>query len=55
MLKKKAQSILEYVIVLTAIIAGVILVASQFLQPRVQSSLDHVSSEMEQAVRRINY
>lgn len=55
MLKSKGQSTLEYVLVLTAIIAGIIFAASRFIQPRVQSSLDHVTQEMDDQVGRIRF
>lgn len=54
MLKKRGQSTLEYVLVLTAIIAAVIFAASQFLRPKVQSSLEHVSDQMESQVNKID-
>ncbi len=53
--KRKGQSVLEYVIVLTAIIAVVITFASVFLRAKVQSSLEHVANEMETGVNKINY
>lgn len=53
--RNRGQSTLEYVIVLTAIIAGIIFAATQFLQPKVQNSLDHVSTEMENQVKDIKF
>jgi uncharacterized protein (UPF0333 family) len=55
MFKKKGQSTLEYVIVLTAIIAVVLTFAAVFLRQRVQGSLEHVANQMEQKVNEINY
>ena len=55
MMGKKGQSTLEYVIVLTAIIAVVLVFAGSFLRTRVQSSLQHVSNQMENEVKHINY
>jgi len=52
---KKAQSTLEYVLVLTAVIAAIIFAVGQFLKPRVQTGLDHVTSEMQEAVERIDF
>jgi len=52
---KRGQSTLEYVIVLTAIIAVVIAFASTFLKQRVQSSLEHVATQMDDQVGRIQY
>lgn len=54
-MRKKGQSTLEYVIILTAIIAGVLIAAKSFVQPKVSSSLEHVSTQMETAVRNINF
>jgi len=54
MLKQKAQSTLEYVLVITAIIAAVIIAAGTFVRPRVQSSLNHVTNQMQTAVEKIN-
>lgn len=55
MLKKKGQSTLEYILVFTAIIAGIIFAASKFIQPRVTGSLDHVSGEMKRQVEKIRF
>ncbi len=55
MLSRKGQSTLEYVIVLTAIIAVVIVVAGLGLKNTTQNSLNHVSEQMEIQVQKINY
>lgn len=55
MLRKKGQSTLEYVVVLTAIIAVVLAFAAGFLRTRVKGSLEHVSTEMEEQVRKIDF
>lgn len=55
MLGKKGQSTLEYVIVLTAIIAVVIAFAGIFLRGKVQNSLEHVSQQMENQAQKISY
>lgn len=55
MLKKRGQSTLEYVLIITAIIAAVIVAATTFIKPRVESSLDHVTDEMQQGVDRIDF
>ncbi|MFZ2604036.1 MAG: hypothetical protein WBI28_03000 [Candidatus Omnitrophota bacterium] len=52
---KKGQSTLEYVIIITAIVAGIIFAATTFLKPRVQNALDHATSEMESGVEKINF
>ena len=54
MFKKKGQSTLEYVIILTAIIAAIVFAAATFLKPRVESSLDHVSDQMQQGVQQLD-
>jgi len=53
MFKNKGQSTLEYVIVLTAIIAVVLVFAGGLLRANVRTSLQHVGSEMQQSVQRI--
>jgi len=55
MRKRKAQSTLEYVIILTAIVAGIIVAATQFIQPRVQGSLDSITQKMETEVQNIQF
>lgn len=51
--KRTGQSTLEYVLVLTAIIAVVVVFASGFLRTRVQSSLEHVANQMESQVNKV--
>lgn len=51
---RRGQSTLEYVIILTAIIAAVI-IAAKFLQNKVQSSSEHVATEMEAGVNKIDF
>ncbi|MFA6217551.1 MAG: hypothetical protein WDL87_07905 [Candidatus Omnitrophota bacterium] len=53
--KKKGQSTLEYVLILTAVIAGIIFATTQFIQPRVQSSVNHVTNQMNAMVSRISF
>ncbi len=53
--KKKGQSTLEYVLVLTAIIAAIIYAAVQFVKPRVESSMDHVTNQMAAEVNLIHF
>jgi len=54
MFKRKGQSTLEYVIILTAIIAAIVYAAVTFLKPRVQQSLDNVTSEMQVGVQQLD-
>lgn len=51
----KGQSTLEYVIILTVIIAAIIYGATQFLKPKVEDSMSHVSNEMGKGVERISF
>lgn len=52
---KKGQSTLEYVIIITAIVAGIIFAATKYLKPRVQNAMDHATDEMESGVERIKF
>ncbi len=54
MLRRKGQSTLEYVLILTAIIAAVIVVSGK-LGKNVESSLEHVGSEMENQANKISF
>jgi len=54
MSKRKGQSTLEYVIILTAIIAAIVFAAATFLKPRVESSMGHVTNQMELGVQQLN-
>ena len=54
LLHKKGQSTLEYVIVLTAIIAAIIL-AVPAIKQKVQNAFEHAADEMEEAVEEIDY
>lgn len=49
----KAQSTLEYVIILTAIIAVIVVVAGGVLRTRTQSSMTHVADKMLEQVQKI--
>lgn len=51
----KGQSILEYVIVLTAIIAAILIFATGVLKPKLHDSLEGVAEEMETQVGRIHW
>ncbi|MCX5709646.1 MAG: class III signal peptide-containing protein [Candidatus Omnitrophica bacterium] len=53
MFKRKGQSTLEYVIILTAIVAAVI-IASRLVGTKVQSSLEGVSTKMDTKVQNMN-
>lgn len=55
MRKRKAQSTLEYVIVLTAIVAAIILAATKFIQPRVENSLDTITQKMTDQIGKVSF
>lgn len=52
---RKAQSTLEYIIILTAIVAAVLFAANSFIKPRITNILDHTSGQAETAVQHINF
>jgi Flp pilus assembly pilin Flp len=52
---KKGQSTLEYVIVLAAIIAAIIVFATGTFKNRLSNSLDDVSNQMQNVIGRIRY
>jgi Flp pilus assembly pilin Flp len=54
-LNKRAQSTLEYVIVLTAIIAVVLFFAGGILKTNVRTSLEQVGNQMQNQVNRITF
>lgn len=53
-MNKKGQSVLEYVIILTAVIAAIILFAGR-LGPKVGDSLDHAADQMQSEVNKISF
>ena len=54
LLNRRGQSTLEYVVILTAIIAAVILAVPKIKQA-VQGSFEHAADEMETQVKKIDY
>jgi len=54
MQRRKGQSTLEYVLVLTAIIAVIVVFAAGFLRQRVTGTLEHVSNQMEKQANKID-
>ncbi len=54
LLNRRGQSTLEYVVILTAIIAAVILAVPKIKQA-VQGSFEHAADEMEVQVKKIDY
>ena len=53
MRNKRGQSVLEYVIVLTAIIAIIIVAATTFIKPAVQQSMDDASQAITTATGKL--
>ncbi len=52
---RKAQSTLEYVIVFTAIVAGIIIFANTVMKKNVQGSLEDVANKMDAKVKTIDF
>ncbi len=55
MRRRRAQSTLEYVLVLTAIIAVVAAFAAGFLRTKTKDSLEHVATQMNTQVQKIDF
>ena len=53
MLKKKGQSILEYVIVLTVIVAAIAFAAVKFIKPAVNNAINETSGTINGAVNQL--
>jgi len=53
--KRSGQSVLEYVVVLTAIIGVIVLFARNFLKPKVTSTLENAATQMENEALKIKY
>ena len=51
----KGQSIVEYVLIITAVIAVVMVFAAGLFRTNLQDSLEHVSDEMQTQVERIGW
>ena len=52
---RKAQNVLEYILVLTAIVAAIAYAAIKFVKPAVQESTKHVADQMEIGVKKISF
>ena len=52
---KKGQSVLEYVLVITAVIAAILVVVLVFLKPRVQDSMGAATQEMADKIGQLQY
>jgi uncharacterized protein (UPF0333 family) len=53
MRNKKGQSILEYVIVLTVIVAAVAIAATSYIKPGIQKSIENVNASIVNASGRL--
>lgn len=53
--KSRAQSTLEYIIVFTAIVGGILIAANTILKPKVQSMMNHVTEAAGNAVDRVKF
>ena len=51
----KAQSTLEYVIILSAVIGAIIVVANTILKPKLQGSYDNLTTKMQDKVNQVNF
>jgi hypothetical protein len=51
--KKKGQSILEYVIVLTVVVAGLAFAAARFLKPAVENGINNTAKSIEGSTIRL--
>jgi len=51
----KAQSTLEYVIILAAIIGAIVVIANTILKPKLQDSYDTVTSKMQDKVNEVEF
>jgi Flp pilus assembly pilin Flp len=52
---KRGQSTLEYIIILTAIVAAIIVVANTVVKDKVTGIFTHVSTEAENAANKIKF
>jgi hypothetical protein len=51
----RAQSTLEYVIILAAIIGAIVLVANTILKPKLQSSYSGLTDKMQNKVNEVSF
>ncbi|MDD5431568.1 MAG: hypothetical protein PHO70_01055 [Candidatus Omnitrophica bacterium] len=52
---KKAQSTLEYILVLTAIVAAIVVVSQGVIKEKVISMFGNVANQADKAVSKINF
>lgn len=53
MYRKRGQSILEYVIVLTVIVVGIAFAATKFIRPATEAGFEDAEKTMEDATGRL--
>jgi len=53
--QKRAQSTLEYIIIFTAVVGAILLAANTIIKPKVNSMLEHVAEEAENAVQHVSF
>ncbi|TAM38542.1 class III signal peptide-containing protein [bacterium] len=53
--QKRAQSTLEYIIIFTAVVGAILLAANTIIKPKVNSMLEHVAGEAENAVNHVSF
>ncbi|MFH0854906.1 MAG: hypothetical protein V1869_00080 [Candidatus Omnitrophota bacterium] len=51
----RAQSTLEYVIILAAVVGAIIYVASTLLKPKLQSSYDTLTTKMHDKIESVSF
>lgn len=54
-LRRKGQSALEYLLILSGIVAAIIVATQTVVKPKIGNIFNHVSEEAENAVTHINY
>ena len=55
MRNRKGQSTLEYVIILSAVIGAIILVANTMMKPKLQSSYNDLTDKMQDKVKEVEF
>ena len=55
MRNRKGQSTLEYVIILSAVIGAIILVANTMMKPKLQSSYNTLTDKMQDKVQEVEF
>jgi hypothetical protein len=52
---RKAQSTLEYIIIFTAIVGAILVVANGVIKNKVDSMVTHVADQADKAVAHVNF